>query len=142
MLLLRIIQFPITSLQPSSSRNFPIKRYKLIHHRSFQKVIKNTFWVKSSYMNMEYSIEIKQKWLFRGHPKLSKKSKNTLLGLKMREIYIAKVDQFLEMCMKKIMTQMGPCFHAWNLILTWPTTPELTHTLFHYFYYLFWFFIH
>ena len=66
-------------------------------------------------MNMEDPIEMKPKQLFIGHPKISKKSKNTLLGLKMREICIAKVDQFLEMCMKSILTKMdfspnGPMF--------------------------------
>ena len=33
-------------------------------------------------MNMENLIEMKPKGLFRGHPKLSKKSKNTLIRLK------------------------------------------------------------
>ena len=66
-------------------------------------------------MNMEDPIEMKQKGLFIGHPKLSKKSKNTLLGLKVGEMCIAKVDQFLEMCMKSTLIKMtffqrAPCF--------------------------------
>ena len=40
---------------------------------------------------------MKPKGLFRGHPKLSKNSKNTLIRLKFIEICIAKVDQFLKM---------------------------------------------
>ena len=55
---------------------------------------------------MEDPVEMKQNGFFRGHPKLSKKSKNTLLRLKMREICIAKVDQFLENCMKPILTKL------------------------------------
>ena len=60
----------------------------------FEKSTKNTFLVKAYYMNMEEPIEMKQKRLFRGHLKISKKSKNTLLGLKLREIKIAQVGQF------------------------------------------------
>ena len=60
----------------------------------FNKSTKTPFWVKAPYMKMEDPIEMKPKGLFRGHPKLSKKSKNTILGLKMRERCIAKVDQF------------------------------------------------
>ena len=60
----------------------------------FQKVNKNTLWVKASYMNMEDPIVMKPKGLFKGYPKLSKKFKNTLLGLKLREICIAKVGKF------------------------------------------------
>ena len=77
-----------------------MKRYEFRQYRSFQKVHKNTFWVKAPYMNMEDPIEMKPKRLLKGHPNISKNSNNTLLGLKMREICIAKVDQFLEMCMK------------------------------------------
>ena len=61
---------------------------------SFQKVNKNTLWVKTPYMNMEDPIEMKPKRLFMGHPKLSKKSKNTLLGSKLRKICIVKVGHF------------------------------------------------
>ena len=91
-LIFKRIKFPTTYFQPSSSRNASIKRYKFIYYRLFQKVNKNTFWVKAPYMNMEYPIEMKPKGLFRGHPKLSNKSKNTLIGLKFREMCIAKVD--------------------------------------------------
>ena len=87
----------------------------------FKKSTKNTFWVKAPYMNMEDPIEMKLKVLFRGHPQRSKKSNSTLLGLKMREICIAKVDQFLEMCMKSTLIKMtffpnGPIFSCLKLI--------------------------
>ena len=39
-------------------------------------------------MNMEDSIELRLKGLFRGHPKIYKKSKNTLLGLKLRDVCV------------------------------------------------------
>ena len=53
-------------------------------------------------MNMEDPIEMKPKGLFRGHPNLSKNSKNTLIGLKLRKICIAKVDQFYENAQKSM----------------------------------------
>ena len=79
-------------------------------------------------MNTEDPIEMKPKGLFREHPKLSKKSKNTLLGLKMTEICIAKVDQFLEMCMKPISTKLdffpnGTMFSCLKLV------PNMAHDL-------------
>ena len=51
-------------------------------------------------MNMEDSIGIIPKGLFIGHPKLSKKSKNTSLGSKLRELCIGQVDHFLQNCQK------------------------------------------
>ena len=59
---------------------------------SFSKVNKNTYWVKASYINMEDPIKMIPKGLFIVHPKISKKSKNTFLGLKLRKICIVKVD--------------------------------------------------
>ena len=47
-------------------------------------------------MNKEDPIEMKPKRSLRGHPKHSKKSKNTLIRLKLREICIVKVGQFLK----------------------------------------------
>ena len=70
-----------------------MKRYEFRHYRSIQKVHKNNFWVKASYMNMEDPIEVKPKGLFRGHIKLSKKSKNTLIRLKLRYA-LSKLDNF------------------------------------------------
>ena len=115
------MQFPTIHFHPTSSKYALIKRYEFLYYRSFWKVNKNTFWVKASYMNMEDPIEMKLKGLFRGHPKLSKKSKNTSLGLKFREICIVKVDQFLEMCMKSTLIKMsffpnGPMFSCLKLV--------------------------
>ena len=78
----------------SSSRNALMKRCKIRHYKSFSKVNKNTFRVKAPYMNMEDPIKMNPKRLFRGYPKLSKKSTNTFWGLKLREICIVKIDQF------------------------------------------------
>ena len=66
----------------------------------FQKVNKNTFWVKASYINMEDPIEMRPKGLFRGHPKFSKTSKNTSLGLKLDEICLVKFDHFCKIANK------------------------------------------
>ena len=72
-------------------------------------------------MNMVDPIEMKPKRLFIGHPKLSKKSKNTLIGLKLREICIVQVGQFFKKCMKQILTihgffPNGPIFSNLKLI--------------------------
>ena len=101
-------------------------RYELRHYRSFQKVNKNTFWVKAYYMNMEDPIEMKPKVFFRGHPKLSKKSKNTLLGSKLRETCIFKVGHFWkfaqsQQCPKMYFSSNGPNF------LCLQHTPSLVH---------------
>ena len=102
------VQYLTTHLQPSSSRNALIKRYEFLHYRPFLKVNKNTFWVKASYMmNMEDPIEMIPKGLFRGHPKLSKKSRNTSLGLKLEEICLVKVDHFWKIAK----SQVCPKFH-------------------------------
>ena len=100
------------------------ERYKFRHYRSFQKGNKNTFWVKASYRNMEDSIDMELKGLFRGHPKLSKKSKNTSIGLKLEEICLIKVDNFCkiaksQMCSKMhIFCQMGLTFYACTSLIT------------------------
>ena len=122
------IQLPTTHLNPSSSKNSLMKRYEFRHYRSFQKVNKNTFWVKDSYMNMEDPIEVKPKGLFIGHPKLSKKSKNTLLGSKWREICIIKVGHFWkfaqsQQCAKLHLFPHEPIFSSFKLI------PNMVHDL-------------
>ena len=107
------MKLPTIHLHPSSSKYALIKRYEFLHYRSFWKVNKNTFWVKASYINMGDPIEMKPKGLFRGHPKISKKSKNTSLGLKLEEICLVKVNHFCEiakgkMCSKIIFLSNGP----------------------------------
>ena len=95
-------------------------------------------------MNMEDPIEMKQKGLFRGHPKISKKLK-TLLGSKFRDMYIVKVGHFWKFaqsqsCPKCIFLQMGPTFYACILFLTWSTTHEPLHASFTYLFNLLWFY--
>lgn len=68
-----------------------------------KKVNKNAFWVKASYMNMEGPIEMKQKGLFRGHPKISKKSKNPPLRVKIKGDMHCQSWLFLEICPKSTM---------------------------------------
>ena len=72
----------------------------------FEKSTKNTFWVKASYMNMEDPIEMRPKGLLRGHTKLSKKSKNTSLGLKLEEIFLVKVDPFCKISKSQICSKV------------------------------------
>ena len=54
-------------------------------------------------MNMEDSIEMRPKELLRGRPKLSKKSKKTPLGSKLRELFIGQVDHFCKIAKKSNM---------------------------------------
>ena len=120
-LILKRMQLITIHIQLPSSKYALTRRYKFGHYRSFWKVNKNTFWVKASYMNMEDPIKLKPKRFLRGHPKLSKKSKNTLIRLKLREICIVKVGQFLKKCMKQILTKLGffpngPIFSSLKLI--------------------------
>ena len=82
-LILKRMQFPTIQIHLPGSEYALTKKYEFGHYRSFCKVNKNTFWVKASYMNMEDSIDMIPKGLLRGHHKLSKKSKNTSLGLKL-----------------------------------------------------------
>ena len=112
-LILKRMQLPTTHIHLPSSEYALTKRYEFWHYKSFWKVNKNTFWVKASYMNMEDSIEIRPKFLLRGHPNISKKSKNTSLGLKLEEICILKVDHFWkiaksQMCSKMHFLPKGP----------------------------------
>ena len=114
------MQLSTTHLHPTSSKYALIKRYEFLHYRLFWKVNKNIFWVKASYMNMEDSIEIRPKGLFRGHPKLSKKPEKTSLGLKLEEICLVIVDHFCkiaqsQMCSKIHFLSNGPSFSWLNL---------------------------
>ena len=119
------MKLPTTHLQATSSKYALIKRYEFLHYGSFWKVNKNTFGVKASYMEMEDSIEMRPKGLLRGHPKISKKSKNTSLGLKLEDICLVKVDLFCkiaksQMCSKMHFLLNGPnvlCFHfTYNVV--------------------------
>ena len=86
-----------------------------LHYGSFWKINKNTFWVKASYMNMEDSIEMRPKGFLRLHPNISKKSKNTSLGSKLRYLCIGQVDLFCkiakgQMCSNLHFLLNGPNF--------------------------------
>ena len=125
-----MLQFPTIHLHPPSSKYALIKRYEFLHYRSFWKVNKNTFWVKASYMNMEYSTEMRPKGLLRWHPKLSKKSKNTSLGLKLEDICLIKVDHFCKISKSQICSKIhfllnGPnflCLHLTHYMVHDPIT--------------------
>ena len=78
---------------------------------------------------MEDPMKMKPKGLFIGHPKLYKKSKNTLIGLNLREICIVKVGQFLKKMHEANIDQTwiffpnGPIFSSLKLI------PNMVHDL-------------
>ena len=100
-------------LQFPSSKYALTRSYEFGHSRSFWKVNKNTFWVKASCMNMEDQIKMKPNLYLRGHPKLSKKSKNTSLGLKLEEMCLVKVYLFCKIaksqkCLKLQFLLNGP----------------------------------
>ena len=81
----------------------------------FEKSTKNTFFVKASYMSMEYQIEMRPKGLIRGHLKIYKKSKNTSKELKLRKLCIGEVDSFCkivksQLCLKLQFLLNGPNF--------------------------------
>ena len=69
---------------------------------------------------MEDPIEMEPKGLFRGHPKLSKKSNNTPFGSKLEEICIVKVGHFWrivksQQCPKLHFLANGPNFLCLHL---------------------------
>ena len=102
-----------------SSKYALTRSYQFGHYRSFRKVNKNTFFVKASYMNMEDLIDMRPKVLFRVHPKLSKKSKNTSLGSKLRELCIVQVDHFCKIAKSQMCSNLhfllnGPKFLCLN----------------------------
>ena len=107
-LILKMMQLPTIHLPLPSSKYALTRRYEFWYYRSFWKVNKNTFWAKASYMNMEDSIEMKQKRLLTGHPKLSKKSNNTSVGSKLRELCIGQVDFFCKIAKSQMCSNL--CF--------------------------------
>ena len=138
------MQFPTIHLNPSISKYILIKRYEFLHYRSFWKVNKNTFWVKASYMNMEDSIDMRPKFLLGGHLKISKKSKNTCLGSKLKELCIGKVYPFCkiaksQMCPKLQFLSNGPNFLYLHWVCNVTHDPWSFHLSFFYFCHLFWF---
>ena len=85
-----------------SSKYALTRSYELGHYRSFWKVNKNTFFVKVSYMSMEYKIEMRTKGLIRGHLKLSKKSKNTSKSSKLKKLCIVEVGHFCKIAKSQL----------------------------------------
>ena len=66
-------------------------------------------------MNVEDSVEIRPKGLLKGHPKLSKKSNNTSLGLKLEEIFLVKVDHFWKIVKRSEERRVGKeCRSRWS----------------------------
>ena len=114
-LILTRTQFPTIHLQLTSSKYALTRSYEFGHYRSFWKVNKNIFFVKASYMSMEYKIEMRPKGLLIGHLKISKKSKNTCKESKLKKLYIGEVDPFCkivksQLCPKLQLLLNGPSF--------------------------------
>ena len=140
-LILKRMQCPTIHLHLPSSKYALTRSYKFGHYISFWKVSKNTFWVKASYMSMEDSIAMIPKGFLRGHLKLSKNSKNTLIGPKLRNLCIGEVDLFCKIAKSQKWPKLqflsnGPNF----LCLSWVCT--MTHLPLFYFFHLFWFLFH
>ena len=127
-LILKRIQFHTIHLHTQRSNYALTISYEFWHYRSFWKVNKNTFFVKASYMRMEYQIEIRTKGLIRGHLKISKKSKNTSKESKLRKLCIGEVDLFLQNYQKSTMPKTSN-FAKWaqsfSLVLSWQHSPRL-----------------
>ena len=114
-IILNRMQCPTIHIHIPSSKYALTRRYEFGHYRSFWKVNKNTFWVKASYMNMEDPIEMRLQVLLWGHLKISKKSKNTSLGSKLRELCIGQVDLFCKIAKSQMYSNLhfllnGPNF--------------------------------
>ena len=102
--ILRRMKLLTIHLHTPRSKYSLTRSYEFEHYRSFWKVNKNTFFVKASYMIMEYQIEMRQKGLIIGHHKLSKKSKNTSKESKLRKLCIVEVG----LSCKIIKSQLSP----------------------------------
>ena len=101
-LILKRMQFAKIHIQLPSSKYALTRSYEFGHYRSFWKVNKNTFFVKASYMSMEYQIEMRPKGLAIGHLKLSKKSKNTSKESKLRKLCIGEVVLFCKIAKSQL----------------------------------------
>ena len=101
-LILNRMQFPTIHIHTPRSRNALTRSYKFGHYRSFLKVNKNTFFAKAYNLSMEYKNEMIPKGLFIGHHKISKKSKNTSLGSKLRDLCIGQVDHFCKIAKSQL----------------------------------------
>ena len=101
-LILKRMQFPTIHIHLPSSKYSITKSYEFGHYRSFWKVNKNTFFVKASYMSMEYQIEMIPKGLIIGHLNISKKSKNTSKESKLRKLCIGEVDLFCKIAKSQL----------------------------------------
>ena len=127
-LILKRMQFPIIHLQLPRSKYALTRSYEFRHYRSFWKVNKNPFFVKASYMNMENQIEMRKKGLLRGHPNISKKSKNTSKSSKLKKLCIVEVGHFSKIAKSQLSPKLqillnGPTF--FHLIWSCNTTQVL-----------------
>src|SRR3954466_13548731 len=81
-------------LSHAKSKNASFERYGLNHYRSFSKVNKKSFFSKGHTRSMENDFDLGPKTLVRGLFKVSKKSYNTSIPQKLREVDLIKVGPF------------------------------------------------
>ena len=110
------MQCPTIHLQLSSSKYALTGSYEFGHYRSFWKVNKNTFFVKVSYMNIEYQIEMRPKGLLRGHLNNSKKFKNNFKYSKLRKLYIGEVGSFCKIAKSQLCLNLQFLLNGPNLL--------------------------
>ena len=101
-LILNRMKFPTIHLHLQSSKYALTKSYEFGNYRSFWKVNKNTFFVKASNLSMEYQIEMRPKGLIIGNLKISKKSKNTYKGSKLRKLCIGEANPFCKIAKSQL----------------------------------------
>ena len=94
--------FSTIHLHLLSSKYALTRSYEFGHYRSFWKVNKNTSFVKDSYINMEYQINMRPKGFLRGHLKLSKKSNNTSKSSKLKKLCIVEVGHFCKIAKSQL----------------------------------------
>ena len=109
------MQFPTIHIHTPRSNNALTRSYKFGHYRSFLKVNKNTFFIKTYNLRMEYKNEMIPKWFVIGHLKLSKKSKNTSKSSKLKTLCIVEVGHFSKIAKSQLSSKLqfltkGPTF--------------------------------
>ena len=124
-LIFKRIQFTTINLHHPSSKYALTRSYEFGHYRLFWKVNKNTFFVKASYLSMEYQNEIRKKGLVIRHHKLSKKSKYTSKSSKLKKLCIVEVGLLYKIAKDQLspkhqILSNGPTF--FHLIWSYHTT--------------------
>ena len=103
---LKRMQFPTIHIHTPRSRNALTRSYKFGHYRSFFKVNKNNFFPKAYNLSIEHQNEMRPKGLIRGHPKVSKKSRNTSKISKLKKLCIVEVGHFSKIAKSQLSSKL------------------------------------